>query len=106
MFLMTPQPISSVSKLHSKCSSGRQGYTLLQLKDVATELKCSRSHYFGHSQSDTNHLVKLDKLSRFEIVGDKIGQGIIRMTSYPANLLQKKVLLEETQKGNFQILFD
>lgn len=74
--------------------------------DLAMELKCSRHHYFGHSQSDTNHLVKLGKLSRFEIVGDKIGQGIIRMISYPASLLQKKVLVEETQKGNFQIQFD
>lgn len=69
------------------------------------ELKRFRRHYFGQSQSDTNHLVKLDKLSRSEIAGDKIGQGIIRMISYPANLLQNKVLLEETQKGNFQILF-
>lgn len=70
------------------------------------ESKCSHRQNFGHSQSETNHPVKLDKRSRFDIVGDKIGQGIIMMISYPANLLQKKVLLEETQKGNFQILFD
>lgn len=70
------------------------------------ELKCSCCHYLGHSQSHPNHLVKLVKWSRLEVVGDKIGQGIIRMISCPAHFLQKKILLEETQKGNFQILFD
>lgn len=70
--------------------------------DLATELKCSCRHYFRHSQSDPNHLVRLGKLSRCEVVGDKIGQGIIRMISCPGNLLQKKVLLKETQKGIFK----
>lgn len=66
-------------------------------------MKCSCCHYFGSSRSRPNCLVKLEKWSRFEVVGDKIGQGIIKMTSHPAHLLQKTVLLEETQKGNFQI---
>lgn len=68
------------------------------------ESKCSCHHYFG-SWSDPNYLVKLDKLSRFEVIGDEIGQRIFRMISHPENPLQKKVLLEETQKGILKILF-
>ena len=70
------------------------------------KLKSSCPHYFGHSRSDPTHLVKLNTLSRFEVVGDKIGQGITRVISCPENLLQKKVLLKETQKGKFQIVLD
>lgn len=57
MFLMTPPPNSSVSRSCSKCSPGRQ--------DLDVGLKCSCCPYFGHSQSDPNHLVKPDKWSRF-----------------------------------------
>lgn len=65
------------------------------------KLKRSCPSYFGHSHGDPNHLVKLSKLSRLEVVGDKIGQGIIKMISHLGNLLQKKVLFKGNTKREF-----